>query len=512
MHMDIIRRPHPRGEPGTRISLSEVAKRAAEGRLDPRVRAWAIEKLVQGGNPRAPKDKAAILLDALRRERIYVPDPVDAEFIPSAACTLEGCEGLKFLGEDCDGLLVSYLAACGAIGIEGAVVGHGYSEDGQLSHVLAAVFDGGVWTLCDPSTAQPFGQVDRPVRERWIAVPGGQVMCDNVNGKPCDLHTMGSGLTTMREHGDFVGVGRPSGLIGRSSSGLIGRPSSGLIGAYAGFDQVDQVRMAEDARNAANKLDAMVVEAVRVHEELRFLREDLENRSIVDQARDPGPGVWTQADEDYFRTLISASRLAVEYGHEGASGLRPIAWDTELNTVVIGGEQSRDVRLGIDNQGTVYVVQPGQIPSAMSPPAGLVGAPLAGIWAVAVMVVALSGLGGMYFWCDKEKAAQKVILQTDEVVRARELEREHGPDEGARRAAAEREQRIRVAQARAQAAAATRPSTISEVTDLIKIGTMAIVGTAAIGLGVYGGVELYRYLKGTPRRRGGAFAQVPKRG
>lgn len=202
--MKVERRSHPRGEKGTKISLEEASKRASEGRLDPRTRAWSIEKLLEAGYPASKKDQAAALLAALRRERAYVPDPTDAEFMPSAACQLAGCEGLTFLGEDCDGLLIAFLAAAGSIGIEGAVVGHSYEADGQLSHVLAAVYDGRTWHTCDPSTDEPFGQVARPTREKWLSVPGGMVMCD---GRTCNRNQAPD--LVRRGDGDFVGVGTP---------------------------------------------------------------------------------------------------------------------------------------------------------------------------------------------------------------------------------------------------------------------------------------------------------------
>src|SRR5271157_5078019 len=95
-------RPHPAGAEGAKISLEEVAARIRKGRLDPRVRAWAIRSIKDGGEPSTPRSQAQTLLDALRKATAYVQDSVNAEFMQAAHETL--ClddKGLCFKGGDC---------------------------------------------------------------------------------------------------------------------------------------------------------------------------------------------------------------------------------------------------------------------------------------------------------------------------------------------------------------------------------------------------------------------------
>lgn len=401
--MKVERRNHPRGETGTRISLEETAKKAAEGRLVPAVRAWAQEKIVQAGRPRDPMKQAEAILLALRRERMYIPDPVDAEFIPSAACTLVGCEGLKFLGEDCDGLLVAFLAAIGSVGIEGAVVGHGYSQDGQLSHVLAGVFDGKVWHMCDPSTDYPFGYVDRPVRERWIAVPGINLLCDSSNGA-CDLKTLGSGVGPgrMRPSGDFVGVGSPVGAVG-ASAGMVGSPAWNEPWMLETLSaQVDRAKQA--------------LEQIRLaHARLQILRAEYMSRPIA-QVEDPSApveGEWKLADENYYQSLVAFSNQAVRYGNEGLKGTRPVAWDAQGKVVVVGGLPGEQ-QLEIDNVGNMSISQmPGQEPKTFVPSAysGQVG--MGWLAAGVVVVVAVAAFESIRVICTTIEKKAEAAIKTD---------------------------------------------------------------------------------------------------
>jgi hypothetical protein len=372
----VIRRAHPRGEAGTRISIEEAARYAAEARNDKAVRAWAQERLVRAGlagpgkpyfpSPALHRAWAEALLMALRRERFYFPDPVDTEFIPSAACMLVGCEGLKFLGDDCDGMLVAFLGACGSVGLEGAVVGHGYVEkdkagkvinDGSnLTHVLAAVFDGETWHLSDPSTSQPFGVVGTPVRERWVHVPNGTTMCDTALGAPCNPGQLGSGLTSLRSHGDFVGVGRPAGMVGQpvSQTGMVGE----LPGNLTGDDPASQARMREEIRRRTDLLAEAYWQLRTGHEELDVLRQQYLDQPIAQPGTTPQKGRWTQAEENYYQTLVQFGELAIRYGNEAADGNRPVAWDPSTNDVVILGDE-QDTRIAITKNGDMMIGGPG---------------------------------------------------------------------------------------------------------------------------------------------------------
>jgi hypothetical protein len=331
-------RPHPRGEEGTRISIEQAAKRAAAGRIDPRVRAWSIEKIVQAGNPPAVFDRAKVLLDALRRERIYIEDPTDSDFMPSAACTLAGCEGLIFLGEDCDGLVIAWLAACGSIGIFGAVVGHSYHKTGQLSHVLGAVWDGSRWYLGDPSTKQVFGTVSKPTRERWVSVHDGRLLCDKNNG--CDPTKVEDPMAKMRPASEFVGVtGKPS-----DGKGMTGAPPAAEVTLIVGTPS-EQATMRNEIAAGNQKLNLAMKEVLLEHEKLMVMREYL-NLPGVDMdlvqsgySSDVSPDeIWTQTDEDKFAQTYSAASWISQYGSEAISGVRPVARRSDTAEIVILGK------------------------------------------------------------------------------------------------------------------------------------------------------------------------------
>jgi hypothetical protein len=479
--MRVERRNHPRGEAGTRVSLEETAKRAAEGRLDPRTRAWAIEKLVQGGNPKSITARASIILTALRRERIYVPDPTDAEFIPSAACTLVGCEGLKFLGEDCDGLLVSFLAAVGSIGIEGAVVGHGYEENGQLSHVLAAIYDGKVWHMGDPSTAQPFGTVSHPKRERWVAVPSGQTMCDTIEGG-CDPNKIGSGLhgKNMRPYGDFVGVGAPHGTIGQPSEPTVALQDVGapyVIDALARRSGELQVRL-DDLRYK--------------HIYLGMLRREQLDRPIADVGDPSAPveGQWKLADEEYYQALIPFTEKALRYTFEAIDGKRAAGYDPQAKSIVIVGDPG-EPQLNMSENGDMTVNnapagQPAIVPSAYHS-AGQVGAlPLISILILAgVVVVSLTALGMTYMVTKTVDKAISAATDSDMVtLYNRLIAKGYTPEQA--NIAVDKVGKTISSQAAAQANLEKEKNKgIGSITETINLVLYGLMGLTLLGVGAY---------------------------
>lgn len=98
----IVHRAYPDGAKGIEISLDDVAARIRKGRLDPRVRSWAIRTIREAGDPQGAVPKAQALLNGLRKAAIYVQDPVNAEYIQAAHETL--ClddKGFCFRGGDC---------------------------------------------------------------------------------------------------------------------------------------------------------------------------------------------------------------------------------------------------------------------------------------------------------------------------------------------------------------------------------------------------------------------------
>ena len=193
----IVTRKHPAGAQGAYVSLKEVAHRILEGRLDPRVRAWAIQQLHKGGRPKSHLGRAQAILDGLRKKALYIPDPTQAEVIQSARLTLclDETSTLCFLGGDCDDLCVAFGSAAMSVGIPVQVVGQSFDGSQTPTHVICSVqTENGEWLRVDPSSEHwPVGQASRAT---------GEVTLD-----PFDEADPGLAGINAAPSGDYVGVG-----------------------------------------------------------------------------------------------------------------------------------------------------------------------------------------------------------------------------------------------------------------------------------------------------------------
>jgi hypothetical protein len=207
--LNVEKKAHPPGEQGVRASLDAVSKRVAEGGLSPAMRRWSIEMLDKarktGTNVHTPKNRAVVLLKAVQ-QKLWVPDPVGAEFIQGAhltACT--DPDKPCFDGGDCDDLVVLLGAAFLSVGINTLVVGHGYSSGG-IRHVITAAHVDNKWHYADPSSYGPegahfpFGACAPFTRERIYSVPNIKVLCD-------DQRCIRDGSKFKPEANDFVTEG-----------------------------------------------------------------------------------------------------------------------------------------------------------------------------------------------------------------------------------------------------------------------------------------------------------------
>jgi hypothetical protein len=168
----VTRGAYPDGAPGIRMSLEVMAQKIREGRLDPAIIGWAGQTCLAAGldgrdRSTTPFKQGKALLDALRAQTAYVPDPYGAELIPSAAATLCLRKDLCLSSQDCDGLSVALGAAAMSIGIPVNIVKQAFGPDAQ-EHVLIAMYDGSEWQYADPSTNMPFGQAIQAESEVWI--------------------------------------------------------------------------------------------------------------------------------------------------------------------------------------------------------------------------------------------------------------------------------------------------------------------------------------------------------
>jgi transglutaminase-like putative cysteine protease len=193
----IVTRKHPSGAEGAFLSLKEVAHRILEGRLDPRVRAWAIKQLHLANRPKSHQAKAQAVLEGLRKKALYTPDPTNAEFIQAARLTLclDETTTLCFAGGDCDDLCVAFGSAAMSLGIPVQVVGQAFDGTNTPTHVICAIqTEGGNWLKVDPSSERwPVGQCSPASGEHWI--------------DPFDEDDKTSGLAGGATTGDYVGVG-----------------------------------------------------------------------------------------------------------------------------------------------------------------------------------------------------------------------------------------------------------------------------------------------------------------
>lgn len=226
----VQKQPMPLGPEGAIISLQRVAKKIAEGRNHPMVRAWTMKQLAKAGNPRGPRARFEIILKAVREKNgpgtnAWVPDPYGSEYIVAAHHTLgDGDKEPLFSLGDCDDLTVAsqsamlasmmLVAAVESVGVQAAIVGHSYRPDRTIEHVLGAVYipgkDGerGRWYYADPSLSEkdaPFGECKGNfTREIAIAVPSGETLCDS------DVCLVGNGPAAgggpPLRSGDFITV------------------------------------------------------------------------------------------------------------------------------------------------------------------------------------------------------------------------------------------------------------------------------------------------------------------
>ena len=199
---------HPRGNKGTRKSVRKTVQSAAAGRLSPKVAAWAQTAIKDAGTPQDKHSQAVAILAAMRRDKFYIPDPVDAERIVLPDCLLADCDGLKMDAGDCDDLSAALAAALESVGIVCAIVGQAFNKQQQYQHILVACeIEDGLWMYADPSDRDmPLGQSHSPSREFWMLVPSGKVLCDHAPS--CEIPMRGVHPNANdRPSGDGIFVG-----------------------------------------------------------------------------------------------------------------------------------------------------------------------------------------------------------------------------------------------------------------------------------------------------------------
>jgi hypothetical protein len=166
------RQAYPDGAAGIRLSLDTMAQRIREGRLDPRVRGWAIGALksagIDGRSRTSTRAQVGALLDAYRAQTSYAGDPTAAEYVQSAAATLCLGPNLCLNGGDCDDGSVALASAIMSIGIPAVIVKQSFGRDAQEHVLVAAQCENGEWIYADPSTRLPVGSSVQANEEVWV--------------------------------------------------------------------------------------------------------------------------------------------------------------------------------------------------------------------------------------------------------------------------------------------------------------------------------------------------------
>lgn len=205
-----LKRPHPPGQDGIRTSLREVALRIGEGRNHEDVLRWTRnvierERLQRAFRADTPRKRAELLLGEVQ-EKVWTPDPVGTEFMAASrllACDLATRDKDCFATGDCDDKVSLMGAALLSVGIDAVAVGHSYTADKVVSHVLTAGWIDGAWHYADPTLhREPLGTVVDFTHEVVLEPFTGKVLCE---GRRC-LNALENRIRSYIQEGTFVGV------------------------------------------------------------------------------------------------------------------------------------------------------------------------------------------------------------------------------------------------------------------------------------------------------------------
>ena len=380
-----------RGEDGSRVSLGQMALKIREGRLNPWVRSWSMRKIVEAGSPDGERERAEAIYNAVLREKIYVPDPIDAELIAGAACTLESCDGLSFSGGDCDCLVVAFFAAIMSVGIRGYLKAQAVMPPRRiLDHVA-----GGVWLRheqvvvdVDPATRLPWGKARISGRDLWVDPMSGLDLCEGTT-QSCDISRWKR--PPVSTHGDFVGVGAGPGddisriIASRSVPGFscpdgqcsVGDQQPARVGLAEGIvepakkiEGLDKFKrdIQVELLQRQGGLQARWQEAV-FNYKLMLATRNLVGKSPIDAvqnvAGESSKDLWTPEHENYIRTLAPTVELASVYLGDGASGARQVDRVNGDAVVLVQPTEPQIIKTPTGDVAVINPTGPGTPPAVM---------------------------------------------------------------------------------------------------------------------------------------------------
>lgn len=221
------------GAAALRRSVQEVADQVRVGinnvenaRL---ARGWAGQVLIAAGKPRGVRAQAQTILDALRKQTMYVADPVHMEWVQNAVRTLCLKPGQCNPIGDCDDLTVAGATIMILIGIPAQLVEQHF-DGAEQDHILYAVMDeSGSWLKIDPSTDWPVGRAATATKEVWV---------DPLKDVAPQLVGLGRIATTYETRFGKTWASRDGGQswVEVPSMGALGDTATTIVSPAAGYD------------------------------------------------------------------------------------------------------------------------------------------------------------------------------------------------------------------------------------------------------------------------------------
>jgi len=155
----VTEEPYPQGEAGITRSVAEVKAKVQASIKDARLRGWAGKVLIDAGRPKTVRGKFEALLNAVRKQTVYAPDPLGTDYMVTATGTLCLQPGLCVPAADCDDLTIALVSAAITVGLDAYIIKQNFKTQ-RMQHVLAAVRDpsDGSFIYADPSTSMAIGQ------------------------------------------------------------------------------------------------------------------------------------------------------------------------------------------------------------------------------------------------------------------------------------------------------------------------------------------------------------------
>lgn len=208
------------GDKGARWTIAEVARLVKKYMGDPWVRAWVVQKIAEakakGKDVDDQLSRAQAILSAVQNEFVYVNDPLGTEMIVGPAWLIQRI----IPGGDCDCLTlltaVCLLLALASAGIRCAILGHSYTPNQEIDHILCAIYlapdprkpKNKKWFYADACTKQPLGApVAPPTWElAYDPMEPDRPFCD---AEACLMRHDNKPPQIMWAEAEFVGVAGP---------------------------------------------------------------------------------------------------------------------------------------------------------------------------------------------------------------------------------------------------------------------------------------------------------------